>query len=276
MTTTHPDDRPTEWSARQRRMSWIGFVTVAVAVLVAASVASARPATASDSDIAQRALHHEELIAECMQAKGFEYVVVMPSDVLLEAEMVRAEAAGEDIADALARFPVPPNPNDVIVAALSGDEARRYEVAYWGDDESEGCYASTVETAWGTIPEDLPTEIEQAGEFADAQLAADPRVAAAERELVACMADAGYEVADYQGFLKLRTTYVGELAERFDLPDLATPGGGIGPDEPHYNEVTELLEQFEAATSRCEGAYLEIVEPISNEYLDQAWAEAGR
>ena len=127
------------------------------------------------SDLRSTVLAHEELIAACMKEAGFDYVAIIPPDVLMEEARSLAEQRGEDPEAAVDALDLPEDPNTKITDGLSPAELTAYEKAFWGQEggegtlrDDEGCYYSTYEEAWGV---DLLTA---APEFADNLDTAEP------------------------------------------------------------------------------------------------------
>lgn len=173
------------------------MAVLAVAGLVAACGGGGPSALERElQQVEERLMAHEELIAECMRERGWEYIPTLPADAVIEREHALAEAAGRELPD-VDDLDLPPDPNEGIIAELSDAEKEARADAYWGDLErggtDPGCYASTYEAAWGFNPFD--PEIEQQVVDMEAATRADPRVVEALARYVDCVAAEGYEVS---------------------------------------------------------------------------------
>lgn len=237
-----------------------------LAVLAALSLSSC----ASDPDselehelehLEETVMRHEQLIAECMRGRGWEYVPALPSDVLLEREHLLAEAQGREFDPSA--IDLPEDPNDTIVAQLSEVEKEARAADYWGNLQEggtdPGCYYSTYEQAWGGTPieelgpDDL-TELEAAFE-------GDPRVIAARERYQSCMASSGYRVAGptdiFQQYLEREEQLSGRLRE----------SGGDPQDAPEMQALqAEKSAAFEAH-DRCIEDYREVEGEVRAELM---------
>jgi hypothetical protein len=244
-------------------------VVVTIASLVACSGCSADAEAPADEEAAsteslrKTVLHHEELIAACMRAEGFDYIAAVPFDVILEETRAEAEANGDDVAAALEAVETPEDPNDAIVRALTEDEQLAYADAYWGTDEVGGCYYSTYEEAWGVDIVELAGDLDDKLTDAEDRIAADPRVIEAKEAYVACVRDGGYLVASVDDINAYRSKHEAATVE-------AIQAGGqvdIHPDDPLWQAFEEEMDEFLALRDSCEADYLEVVQPIENDYL---------
>lgn len=240
------------------------------AALVLGAVAAAQPwapESAEASPLRERALEHEGLIAECMETQGFEYVVAVPADVLMEEARAEAEAAGDDVAAALDELELPPDPNAGILDGLSPSEAKDYERAYWGDEEKAGCYHATYEQAWGT--DILAWEEELASRLpeVEAEIAADEGIIRAREQLLDCLDGHGFRFSDLESYERFQSKETQRAIEAIGDDARPGPGGGVPADHPVWQEHVERMEEFETAGESCEREYREIVQPIENRYL---------
>ena len=218
---------------------------------------------ASASPMREKVLFHEELIAECMRAEGFEYIAVLPGDLLLEEARAEAERNGEDPIAAVDAVELPDDPNQDILAELSPEELAAYELAYWGPTDVDGCYYSTYEDAWGVDIVDLIAETNDGLAEAEERIAADPRVIDAKSAFVSCVQADGYDVGSLQDIqsyaAKAELEVVREITESGASEVLVT--------DPRWIEFENEMSDYEASYQACERAYLEVVQPIENEYL---------
>lgn len=214
------------------------------ACLLAAAAIPAAACTAADrgTDTAFRdtVLRHEQLIADCMKERGFDYVVGVPKSVLAEEARRQAKAAGEDAQAAMEQTLADvTDPNERLVAALSPKRQAQWGDALWGDSTRIGCHDLTYEAAWGVSPGDLAAE----GEAFLAKVEADPGVAAARGAYGHCMAAQGHTL-DHPNELE---TMIGRNAE--DLEEKAAEAYAAAVLDDHeacvgpYNQV--LAETYD-------------------------------
>lgn len=215
-------------------------------------------------EVEERLMEHEELIAECMGERGWEYIPALPSDAIIEREHALAEAAGREPADP-EELDLPDDPNEAIIAALSDPEKEARADAYWGDRDrggtDPGCYASTYEHAWGFDPFD--SEVEEQVLDMEAALQADSRVVEAREEYVECVADEGYEVS---GTGDLFEHYIAREEELSARRDTESDTDALGEDWDALQ--TEKYAAFEAH-DRCIVAYDEVEEFVRGEYIQE-------
>ena len=187
---------------------------LSVAALIAATIGASvilQPAAHSEqpSLIRDQVLRHEQLVADCMKERGFEYAVTVPGDLLVEEARAAAEADGRDIRAAVeqasAARGTSPSPNELLVAGLEPRQQQAWGDALWGTDDTAGCMDSTLQAAARV---DVEAGLRRA-EAILAQAKSDPTVQSAERTYVACMTTQGYAVTSVDGIHE----YVGRRAE---------------------------------------------------------------
>ncbi|WP_349879509.1 hypothetical protein ABIH81_06720 [Micromonospora sp. HUAS YX12] len=187
-----------------------------VAALIAATVGASiflQPAAHGEkpSSLRDQVLRHEQLVADCMKSRGFDYSVGVPRDLIVEEARAAAEAKGGDVKAAVieateASRNHASDPNELIVAQLSPERQRAWGDALWGTDESSGCFDSTLQAAARV---DLDAGLERA-EAIFAQAKSDPSVQAAENDYLACMAAHRHQIRSIDSFYE----YVGLQAEK--------------------------------------------------------------
>lgn len=252
---------------RPMTVALIAIVIAAAGIVGIAVVQSDTQAPAVASELRQRALEHERLIAECMQERGHDYAVAVPPDVLLEEARAAAEAAGDDPVRAVENLDLPEDPNTAIVAALSSTDRQSYERAYWGDGEQPGCYHGTYEAAWGADIFASEDALAAGLDSVDAQIAADPRVQRAKSDLLACMRAAGYDFEYYEDFLRYPSDMTRQTLEAIGDDASTLPGGGAPADHPEWRAHEQRKQAFEQAQQPCHEQYDATVRPIENAYL---------
>lgn len=213
-------------------------------------------------EVEERLMAHEELIAECMGERGWEYIPALPADAVIEREHALAQADGRDPPD-LDDLDLPEDPNEAIIAELTDAEKEARASAYWGDLDGggtdPGCYASTYEQAWGFDPFDA--DVEQHVLDMEAALQADPRVVEALQDYVDCVAEEGYEVS---GTDDLFAHYIAQEQE------LSARRGTEGDTDALQAEWDALQTEKYAAFEvhdRCIVAYDEVEEYVRGEYI---------
>jgi len=143
-------------------------------------------------------LDHEEAIAECMTAQGFQYEVGLPASWHLEkAYYLDAAAGGTGKID----IDIPEEANEAYISSLDPGELKAFNFSYWGDIDiggtERGCYAATYEAVWGIDPFAASSEILASALDLRAAVERHPDVVAALDRYLNCMTDEGYDVADY-------------------------------------------------------------------------------
>lgn len=250
----------------------------------------------------------EEMVAACMANEGFDYIPVDHSmggfDVAFdEEEFVREQGFGittwfgnED------QFFGPDeefvDPNQDIVEAMSDSERDAYYEALYGppdqgepqiDPETgeeyyewegfgEGCYGQAQEQIYGAQQE-MWEELGPLMEDMWERIQADPRVAAANEDWSACMADRGFE---YESPEFMYETIFEDLQRRFD--EIVGPNGGFADPfegwsedeiEAFFEEKSEEeIEQFfrEAEQEARQDVDQEAVAALQQEERDLALA----
>jgi len=176
----------------------------------------------------------QEAIAECMIAKGFDYVpyvardAVEPPDVGTLAQIpdpVWAMENGYGFAAIVERFRVSQDedPNTDIVANLTASERRVYFEALFDPFVSEGgtgtgcSQVNSDELYYAVIDEQLDLQIEAFERFN-----ADPRYVKLEETWVRCMAAEGYNFRDrFASIAESFQPRVNELLENYDAAAVA-------------------------------------------------------
>ena len=165
----------------------------------ASSAATVAPSI--DPGVRDRALAEEQRIADCMSARGFQYVVAVPNDVYLDEAYTTAVAAGktgsqlhEELNTAKANLP--PDPNESAVASLPADQQTAWGFAFTGTDSTYGCadQGSAMSDAESSALEAATTQ----SAADEATAAADPAVTSAVSDYITCMGNRGYTVADVE------------------------------------------------------------------------------
>ncbi|MFE9206912.1 hypothetical protein [Micromonospora sp. NPDC007230] len=194
-----------------RRNRSLLLVAALIAATIGASVLFQPSAHGEEpSEVRDQVLRHQQLVAECMESRGFEYVATVPGDLIIEEARAAAEATGSDVKAAVeeASQNLPPDPNELHVATLEPGQQQAWGDALWGTDSLEGCYDSTLETASRV---DLEAELDRAQSILD-QVESDPSVQGAEAEYLTCMAAHGYSLNSVDSIHE----YVGLRAEELD------------------------------------------------------------
>lgn len=141
----------------------------------------------------RQVLKHEQLIADCMHRNGFEYVVAVPVDLVVQ----EARRSGKDLDTAIAERPE--DPNDAVLAKLPEDRQMAWGDALYGTDSKRGCYDETYKTAWGKDMQDLSDKADQIA----ALVQSDPTVQKALQTYVECMRGKGFRVSSPDGVHEL-------------------------------------------------------------------------
>ena len=205
-------------SSRTVKRTAVVAVVLAAFGTIAALTTSASGADKADPSHAA-VLKQEQLIAECMRGRGFDYVATMPKDVVMEDALRAAVREGRDVGEALrqAQARMPEDPNKKLVGSLPPQRQQLWGDALWGNGTTVGCFSETFSSAWGV---DLDQAVIE-GEQTVARVKVDPAVVAAERVYAGCMTGHGYPVTttdDIHGV-------VGRQAENLDATgaeDLST------------------------------------------------------
>lgn len=258
----------------RRLMPAIWCLAAAALVGTALASCSSTPEAAEDeqlTDLRNTVLAHEELIAACMKQAGFDYVAVIPADVLMEEAHWLAEQNGEDPEAAVGALNLPEDPNTKITDGLSPTELKAYEKAFWGtesdgsvsDGNNDGCYYSTYEEAWGVDIVAMAPEFAESVQDANQRIEADPGVIQAKEDLLRCMTAKGYELDTFDD-----TQYYRVKSEEQMATEIRDAGfKDISTDNPIFVRWESEMAAYDSAFSECEESYLEIVEPIENRYL---------
>lgn len=212
-----------------------------------------------------KVMRHEQLIAECMAGKGWEYIPSMPRDVIIERQKRLADAEGRAYDPKTAELP--DDPNTAIVARLSEADRNARSNAYWGDIQEggsdPGCYQSTYKQAWGSIPGDHDPDAQQRLAEAEAAIAADERVIAALADFVNCMASRGFPVSGLHDIFRQYDTRVDALAEELRAK-------GEDPDRsPQMKRLRAEQRTAYQAYSECEVAYNTVENEVRMEKLKE-------
>jgi hypothetical protein len=219
----------------RRTSTRLGLVVVGAVALIATFLtvenftAKAPAATLEQPTLRTSVMAHERLIATCMHQRGFEYVVAVPADLILQEAKERAEATpGAPTAEPS----VPPDPNDAIVAKLTPARQDAYQAAYWGTGTADqGCYYGTYAQAWGRSVDQAIGE----GDRLVARVVSDRRVVRALARYVSCMDGRGLVVTD--------TDTIGSLEDEVR----AGPGTDLDKDR--------RVRAMEAADDACSAPY---------------------
>lgn len=261
---------------RPMTVALIAIVIAAAGIVGIAIMQSDTQAPAVASELRQRALEHERLIAECMRGRGFDYEVALPRDVLLEEARAAAEAAGDDPVAAVENLELPDDPNTAIAAALSPSDQRAYEASYWGDGEQPGCYHATYKAAWGADLLAWEDALATSLDSIDAQIDADPEIQQARKELLACLDAAGYTFEYYIDYLRHPSTMTRQTLEAIGDDASPLPGGGAPADHPEWRAHEQRVAAFKQASAPCEEVYKATVTPIENRYVRDLHDDARR
>lgn len=239
----------------------------ALAVAAGLMVACEDPSSALERELQEaeeRLMEHEDLIAECMRERGWEYIPALPADAVIEREHALADAAGREPPDP-EDLDLPEDPNEAIIAELADAEKEARADAYWGDLDrggtDPGCYSTTYEQAWGFDPFD--PEIEQQALDMEAALQADSRVVQAVRQYVECVAEEGYEVSGTGDLFDHYIDREQELGARRD-----TEGDSDALQEEWDALQAEKYAAFEVHDG-CIVAYDSVEEHVRGEYIEE-------
>ena len=287
---------------RRRKLAGIGGAVAAV--LVAASVLAACGSDSNDKsgsvtldeqvgfdgeEVFARQAHAENLIRDCMQTQGFDYVPVDP--VAQQAALVGARGLTEDEFHDQFGYGITTlfeqrlqqaesGPNQDYYATLSSAEQTAYDRALYGEDKTAtfavaldtgdfsrlgGCLKDATTKVFGgpALVADITAKLDDL----DERILADQRVFDAVQKWSKCMRDAGYDLAeqdDVDAYLE------NKLEEIVGPPDTATatPAGA----EPAY-DVQELkaLQREEVemvkADIACENKHVAAIEEkVRGEY----------
>lgn len=179
---------------------------LAVTMLVSCTSATTEPTAGSSpvdeaAQLEQSVLHHEELIADCMRQRGFDYIAHVPADVRYEQAIAADLARGGDGDIDFDSVAVDDDPNLEILNTLSGTERASYDQAFWGNDDGSdlGCYGSTYEAAWGLSPVVSPSQVAEIDQVLQ-RIDSDARVVAARGEFVQCINRAGFAIESESDF----------------------------------------------------------------------------
>lgn len=168
--------------------------------------------------VLQRQARAENLIRDCMKARGFDYVPVDP--VAQQAALVGSRGLSKDEFEAQYGYGITTlyeerqqlselGPNQSIRAALSPADQAAYDRTLYGDDPTQtfavaldtgdfsklgGCVKEAADTVFGGAQflESLVAKIDEL----DQRVKSDPRMVAAIRQWVGCMKQSGYDLAD--------------------------------------------------------------------------------
>ena len=217
------------------------------------------------AEIEESLLKHEEAIADCMVEAGFEYTAVLPPDWLLQkAAMLDTAAGGTGNID-FEKVEIPPDPNVDYALTLSEEEQRAYDFAYWGDIDQgglvSGCYNATNDDSWGleTLTEEEWEEGNQRNDEILARRDSDPRVLAALKDYIDCMADRGYEGADVNAVSDLYWHLEEAVYE--------------GTSSMTREELSAFVTGVEQADDDCLGPYIEVENAVHWDIVDVVKSE---
>lgn len=191
--------RPTSPGERESKIAKRILAVMLAAAMLSACVGSTGEQTLEEELEAfeDQLLAHEEMIAECMTAQGFQYEVGLPADWYLEKASTLDEAAG---GTGIVDVEIPEEVNNAYASSLDAEELAAFKFAYWGDIEDggtqRGCYAKTYEAVWGIDPFAPSPDALQSALDLRAAVERHPDVVAALDRYLACMSDAGYDVVD--------------------------------------------------------------------------------
>ena len=223
----------------------------------------------------------QRFIADCMTEQGFEYVpIVYPPaptgpavglilygeiryDLELAVKLAREYGFGisldadewDEFIDAGSDDDLPPDPNDVIFEALSQSEKEAYSRAMSDDG---GCWHMMEERfpiAVSYFDDDTLKAIEAIHEEFNERLAADPRIAEAEADLMGCLEEAGLPegtlwASDYMKERFEQVTGFDYKEVEADLSELV--------DEDVLREFKAEERKVAEADARCQAEYLTV------------------
>lgn len=254
-------------------------------------------------DAAERSLRMEEQIAACMTEQGFEYIPYVAGHHFVDTAEIDpppgtrgfAETYGYGFAampEEMVSETTGENPNDAIMAAMSADEYRAYELAFWGftyedaadsEDGPElgGCFGSARDEVWGNREED-PVRVALEEEIAriDAEAAPmDPVVLEAAAAWSTCMSDAGHpgyasppdaEAAAWDAWL----AFNGAIALDPTLGAEAPDGGLAGEGDLAAKEAALATADWDCQEEAgYDDAWQEARDRLQQEYVDVHRAE---
>ncbi len=199
-------------------------------------------------------------LAACMAQRGFDYIPHLPADWVMErAALLDYAAGGTGDIDVDA----PPDPNLKILAGFTSAEVNAYQVAYWGDDSTAGCYDITYEKVFGISPRAELARLAAVADQVDAAVASDPRIAQATASFISCMDGRGFAVTDVNDVFRQTD------ARRIAL-EREGQAAGITPDQvPGYVEYVAFENAIYEAYSACIGPYRIVEDGIRSEYVER-------
>lgn len=260
-------------SLRKTRARILWVTLFGLLALAAASATELRAAALAEEIERNQHLaaiwRQEQLISQCMDDRGFEYVAwVDPyEDPAVEPP---SQAERDLFAD---------NPNDALVAEMSLEEHVAYEEALWGPradrvgDVSSlngGCISRAFEEVYGETPSIAVATQREALQKVSSSVSEDPRMAEAETDWMACMQAAGYEVTG-------RRTFLDEIWQEEDELVREAILQGVEPStlkawEPFEARKADAL----AEDALCADEYLWPVEElVTAEHVDAHWPSDG-
>lgn len=232
--------------------------------------------------ILERQARAENLIRDCMQAQGFEYVPVDPA--AREAELVGSRGLTDEEFNDQFGYGITTlfeqrlqqsesGPNQELYAALGDAEKAAYDRALYGEDKTAtfavgldtgdfsrlgGCTKEAANEVFGgaAFVADLTAKLDEL----DEQILADARVFEAIEKWSACMGDAGYDLADQDEVDVLLENQLEAIVGPLETVTATPPGA-----EPAYDvQALRALQREEVemvrADIRCEEKHVTAVE----------------
>lgn len=215
----------------------------------------------------QRQAQAENLVRDCMKAKGFDYVPVDP--VAQRAELIGAGLSEEEFEKQYGygittlyeqRREAALGPNERIRNSLSDVEKAAYDRALYGDDPTAtfdialdtgdfsrlgGCLREAAEKVFGGIEqlESLQSKLDEL----DEKILQDPRMVKAIKNWSQCMKKAGYDLEDPEQVdvvLKKKLDTIVGPSERQTAPGSEAP--------PYDRQALAALQREEVAMVRAD------------------------
>jgi hypothetical protein len=240
--------------------------------------ASASPP--EDEDLRIEAMAQERATGECMRGRGFQYVVALPNDVLIEEAINEAAATGGDV-DAAAEAvgaTLPPDPNEDPVSRLPEATQEQWYNNLFGTDTILACADAHMRGSAQAQQQMTADQALSDAATASAKSAATVRAAAA--TYVTCMGASGYTVADTDQITEIVSTRTEEIIASepwpADLPD-ELPADATAAEKARWEaanaRVSKAEADAEAFTNTANTAHEACVAPYNNAF-DEAYRAA--
>lgn len=252
--------------------------TAVVAALFMTHTASAAPP--EDEDLRIEAMAQERATGECMRGRGFQYVVALPNDVLIEEAINEAAATGGDV-DAAAEAvgaQLPADANEEPVSRLPEATQEQWYNNLYGTDTILACADAHMR---GSSQAQQQLAADQA--LSDAATTAATNAAtvkAAGATYLTCMSASGYTVANTDQITEIVTARTEEIIASepwpADLPD-ELPADATAAEQARWEaanaRVSKAEADAEAFTNAANAAHEACVAPYQNAF-DEAYRAA--